>query len=121
MAVLCRQPRGAHVHLSLGAIAYEYPILSCLAYWCRYSAGDQAHILFSVEIKDAAELSRLMQRLNDRQMPTQDLSGIEAAQVGSGWCCNAGSGMELGCLFYPVFDLQGKTWESENLKRKNKQ
>ncbi len=48
---------------------------------CRYSAGDQAHILFSVGIKDASELSSLMQRLNDKNMPTQDLSGIEAAQV----------------------------------------
>ncbi|DBA83534.1 hypothetical protein WJX79_001038 [Trebouxia sp. C0005] len=47
----------------------------------RYSAGDQAHILFSVGIKDASELSSLMQRLNDKNMPTQDLSGIEAAQV----------------------------------------
>jgi hypothetical protein len=47
----------------------------------RYSAGDQAHILFSVGIKDASELSSLMQRLNDKDMPTQDLSGIEAAQV----------------------------------------
>lgn len=49
---------------------------------CRYSAGEQAHILFSVGIKDARELSSLMQRLNDRNMPTQDLSSIEAAQVG---------------------------------------
>lgn len=48
---------------------------------CRYSAGDRAHILFSVGIKDASELSSLMQRLNDKDMPTQDLSGIEAAQV----------------------------------------
>ena len=48
---------------------------------CRYSAGEQAHILFSVGIKDASELSSLMQRLNDRNMPTQDLSSIEAAQV----------------------------------------
>lgn len=47
----------------------------------RYSAGEQAHILFSVGIRDADELSSLMQRLNDRNMPTQDLSGIEAAQV----------------------------------------
>lgn len=47
----------------------------------RYSAGDQAHILFSVGIKDASELSSLMQRLRDNNMPTQDLSGIEAAQV----------------------------------------
>ncbi|KAL3161440.1 hypothetical protein ABBQ32_010326 [Trebouxia sp. C0010 RCD-2024] len=47
----------------------------------RYSAGEQAHILFSVGIKDASELSSLMQRLNDRNMPTQDLSSIEAAQV----------------------------------------
>lgn len=49
---------------------------------CRYSAGEQAHILFSVGIKDATELSSLIQRLNDKNMPTQDLSGIEAAQVG---------------------------------------
>lgn len=47
----------------------------------RYSAGEHAHILFSVGIKDASDLSSLMQRLNDRNMPTQDLSGIEAAQV----------------------------------------
>ena len=55
---------------------------------CRYSAGEQAHILFSVGIKDATELSSLIQRLNDKNMPTQDLSGIEAAQV-SGAVCNA--------------------------------
>lgn len=47
----------------------------------RYSAGEQAHILFSVGIKDATELSSLIQRLNNKNMPTQDLSGIEAAQV----------------------------------------
>lgn len=53
---------------------------------CRYSAGDQAHILFSVGIKDATELSSLIQRLNDKGMPTQDLSGIEAAQVCHALC-----------------------------------
>ncbi len=47
----------------------------------RYSAGEQAHILFSVGIKNATELSSLIQRLNDKNMPTQDLSNIEAAQV----------------------------------------
>lgn len=40
-----------------------------------------AHILFSVGIKNAAELAGLMQRLNDEGMPTVDLSAIEAAQV----------------------------------------
>ena len=40
-----------------------------------------AHILFSVGIKNAAELAGLMQRLNNEGMPTVDLSAIEAAQV----------------------------------------
>ena len=53
---------------------------------CRYSAGEVAHILFSVGIKNAAELSSLMQRLNDEGMKTLDLSAIEAAQVSVGLC-----------------------------------
>ena len=64
---------------TLGLILLQQQVM--FDYACRYSAGEQAYILFSVGISDASELSSLMQRLNDKDMPTQDLSGIEAAQV----------------------------------------
>ena len=47
----------------------------------RYSAGNKAHILFSVGITSNDELEALLQRLNQQQMQTADISGIEAAQV----------------------------------------
>ena len=48
---------------------------------CRYSAGQEAHILFSVSVKAEGEAEELMQRLNGSSMPTINLSNIEAAQV----------------------------------------
>ena len=48
---------------------------------CRYSAGQEAHILFSVSVRAEGEAEELMQRLNSSSMPTINLSNIEAAQV----------------------------------------
>ena len=54
---------------------------------CRFSAGDVAHILFSIGISSDAEVAALVTRLNDAGFPTQDLSSIEAAQVRP--CCRS--------------------------------
>ena len=51
--------------------------------WGRYSAGGVAHVLFSVGVGGSAVLQDLLQRMNDGGMPTRDISGIEAAQVGA--------------------------------------
>lgn len=50
---------------------------------CRYSAGQEAHILFSVSVRAEGEAEELMQRLKSSSMPTINLSNIEAAQVRS--------------------------------------
>lgn len=47
----------------------------------RYSAGTEAHVLFSIRIKDAAQLEELVARLDAKQMYTDDISNLEAAQV----------------------------------------
>eukprot|EP00891_Asterochloris_glomerata_P009871 jgi/Astpho2/9871/Aster-08331 len=47
----------------------------------RYSAGQEAHILFSVSVRAEGEAEELMQRLKSSSMPTINLSNIEAAQV----------------------------------------
>ena len=49
----------------------------------RYSAGGVAHVLFSVGVGSSTVLQDLLRRMNDGGMPTRDISGIEAAQVGS--------------------------------------
>ena len=49
---------------------------------CRYSAGGVAHVLFSVGVGSPTVLQDLLRRMNDGGMPTRDISGIEAAQVG---------------------------------------
>lgn len=47
----------------------------------RFSAGPQAHVLWSAATADVAELSSLVVRLNGAGMTTLDISGLEAAQV----------------------------------------
>ncbi|KAK9829226.1 hypothetical protein WJX72_004603 [[Myrmecia] bisecta] len=47
----------------------------------RYSAGQEAHVLYSVGIRQQAELSALIQRLGAKNFSTLDISAIEAAQV----------------------------------------
>lgn len=47
----------------------------------RYTAGTDAHVLFSVGIRNASEVQDLVQRLNAKGFATDDISGIEAAQV----------------------------------------
>ena len=49
----------------------------------RYSAGPEAHILISVGIKDATELTQLTQRVEERGYDITDISGMEVAQVGT--------------------------------------
>ncbi|BDA45868.1 Threonine dehydratase [Coccomyxa sp. Obi] len=47
----------------------------------RFSAGDEAHILWGLGIRSPSEVTDLVERLNASSMPTIDISGIEAAQV----------------------------------------
>lgn len=47
----------------------------------RYSAGEQAAILWGVGLKSPAQLGELVARLNAGGMPTSDVSNIEVAQL----------------------------------------
>ncbi|GAB4821594.1 hypothetical protein N2152v2_008640 [Parachlorella kessleri] len=48
----------------------------------RYSQGDEAHVLFGIGVPPgSADCSEVIQRLNERGYPTQDISDIELAQV----------------------------------------
>ena len=47
----------------------------------RYSAADQAQILWGAGIRDQAELGSLVDRLNGANMPTMDISKMESAQL----------------------------------------
>ncbi|GAX79219.1 hypothetical protein CEUSTIGMA_g6659.t1 [Chlamydomonas eustigma] len=47
----------------------------------RYSATDAAQVLWGAGIRDQAELSTLVNKLNDADMPTVDISGMESAQL----------------------------------------
>lgn len=47
----------------------------------RFSAGKEAHILFSVKIQGDADVSNILGRLEERGFKSLDLSGIELAQV----------------------------------------
>ncbi len=47
----------------------------------RFSAGAEAHVLFSVGIRDGAQLQQLLNRLNSKGFETDDISALEAAQV----------------------------------------
>lgn len=47
----------------------------------RFSAGNEAHILWGLGIRSPSEVTDLVERLNASSMPTIDISGIEAAQV----------------------------------------
>ncbi|GMH45397.1 hypothetical protein BSKO_13354 [Bryopsis sp. KO-2023] len=45
----------------------------------RFTAGADAHILWSVAIRSALELTEMMNRLNDGGFPTTDISDVEEA------------------------------------------
>ena len=48
---------------------------------CRYSAIDQAHVLWGAGIKEQSDLVSLLDRLNAANMPTIDISTMESAQL----------------------------------------
>jgi hypothetical protein len=47
----------------------------------RYSAGAQANILWSAGVKDRCEVADVIARLEAANMPTLDISGMDAARV----------------------------------------
>ncbi|KAF8072663.1 TD1 [Scenedesmus sp. PABB004] len=47
----------------------------------RYSAGSSANILWSVGVRDKAEIGEIIARLADADMPTLDISHMESAQI----------------------------------------
>ena len=54
----------------------------------RYSAGDQAHVLWGAGVAQPSDAAELVARLNSNELTSRDISGIEAAQVGQ-WLCDS--------------------------------
>lgn len=52
---------------------------------CRYSAEENAHILWGANVKSKDAAAQVIQRLNDRKLSTRDASSIEAVQVKLDW------------------------------------
>ncbi len=53
---------------------------------CRHLEDRNNHVLWSVGVERASEIGDLLDRLQAAEIPTKDISGIEAVQV-----CMAGS------------------------------
>ncbi len=66
------------------SLMYSVLIKVCLAPPRRYSAGSVAQVLWGVGFRAPEQLEALLGRLNASGMRTQDLSGMEVAQVGGG-------------------------------------
>ena len=47
----------------------------------RYSAADNAHILWGANVTSDKDAEQLIERLNAKALQTKDASGIEAVQV----------------------------------------
>lgn len=63
------------------AAAVPVPPTSVTEFKYRYSAGQAASILWSAGVPDAAAGKALVERLNAADLPTTDISDIDAAQV----------------------------------------
>ncbi|EFJ49507.1 hypothetical protein VOLCADRAFT_89774 [Volvox carteri f. nagariensis] len=57
------------------------PDLSVTEFKYRYSAGSTAQVLWGVGIRSSDQLDALLKRLNDADMTSTDISGLEVAQV----------------------------------------
>ena len=63
-------------------------IMNIMLLQCRHLEDRSNHVLWSVGFERASEIGDLLQRLQTADIPTKDISGIEAVQVCiHGACC----------------------------------